>query len=206
MRIYAERPARAVLQVLADVALLAWALLVAHIALAVRAAVLALQGPAQRLTGAGEDIRGTFDGAARTAAGLPFVGEDLARALGTGTDAGDSLAASGRDLAASVTSAATGVGGAIVLVGILPVVLLWFALRARWVRAASSARLARSAGPDLLALHALTRRSTRTLLRVGPDPAAAWRAGDPAVVAALAGIELRALGLRAPDRPLSPSR
>ena len=52
------------------------------------------------------------------------------------------------------------------------------------------------AGPDLLALRALTRRSTATLLGVAPDPAAAWRHGDAAVVAALAAVELAALGLR----------
>lgn len=208
MRIYAERPGRALLQVLADVGVLAWALLVVHLARAVHAAVLALQAPARQLTGAGDSIRGAFDDAARTAAGVPFVGDDLARALGTGTDAGDSLATSGRDLAASVGSAATGVAAAIVLVGIVPVVIVWFTLRARWVHAAGSARLARSAGPDLLALHALTRRPTRALLRVTPDPAGAWRHGDPAVVAALAGIELAALGLRAPDAVpgVSPSR
>jgi hypothetical protein len=167
-----------------------------------------LQTPANRHTGAGDSIRGAFDGAARTAAGVPFVGDDLARALSTGTDAGDSLAGSGRDLAASVASAATGVAAAIVLVGIVPVVVVWFALRARWVRAARSARAARDAGPDLLALQALTRRPTRTLLAVTPQPASAWRHGDPAAIAALAGIELAALGLRAPDPAprVSPSR
>jgi hypothetical protein len=196
MRIYAERPGRAALQVLTDVAVLAWALLVVELAGTVHDAVLGLQAPAQRLTGAGDSIRGAFDGAARTASGVPFVGDDLARALGTGTDAGDSLATSGRDLAASVASAATGVSAAILLVGLVPVVVAWLALRARWVHAARSARLARAAGPDLLALHALTRRPTRALLRVTPHPAAAWRHGDPAVVAALAELELAALGLR----------
>ncbi len=211
MRIYAERPGRAALQVLTDVAVLAWALLVVELAGTVHDAVLGLQAPAQRLTGAGDSIRGAFDGAARTASDVPFVGDDLARALGTGTDAGDSLATSGRDLATSVASAATGVSAAILLVGLVPVVVAWLALRARWVHAARSARLARAAGPDLLALHALTRRPTRALLRVSPDPAGAWRHGDPAVVAALAELELAALGLRGPggrpaDAGVSPSR
>ena len=73
---------------------------------------------------------------------MPFVGDDLARALSTGTDVGDSLAGSGRDLAASVASAATGVAAAIVLVGIVPVVVVWLALRAR-----GSARPGRRAPP-----------------------------------------------------------
>ena len=35
------------------------------------------------------------------------------------------------------------------------------------------------------------------LLRVDPDPAAAWRRGDPPLVAQLAELELRRWGLRA---------
>ena len=202
MRIYAERPGRAVGQLLADVAVLGWVLLVVQVALAVRAAVVALQAPANRLTGAGDSIRGAFDGAARTAGGVPFVGDELARALGSGTQAGDSLAESGRGLADSVGAVATSLTAAIVLAGVVPVVLVWLALRVRWVRAADVARQARGSAPDLLALHALTRRSPAALLRVAPAPATGWREGDPAVVAALAAVELRALGLRG----VSPSR
>src|ERR687890_2774629 len=115
MRIYAERPGRVALQVLADVAVLVWVVVVVDLAQTAKALLLALQVPAGRLTGAGESLRGAFDNAATTASGVPFVGDDLARALGTGTGAGDSLSASGRDLAASVASAATGVAAAIVL-------------------------------------------------------------------------------------------
>jgi hypothetical protein len=221
MRIYAERPGRAGLQLLADIGVVVWVLLVVHLARAAQAALLGLQAPAQRLTGAGDSIRGAFDGAARTASGVPFVGDELARALSAGTGAGDSLSASGRDLSASVASAGMAVGAAVVVVGVVPVVLVWFALRVRWVRAARSAVVARAAAPDLLALHALTRRPTADLLRAtggtrsrdssgpsGPatghdlvppsDPATAWRLGDPDVVSALAAVELAALGLRNP--------
>ena len=206
MRIYAERPGRAGLQLLADAGIVVWVLLVVHLARATQAAVLGLQAPAQRLTGAGDSIRGAFDNAARTASGVPFVGDDLARALGTGTGAGDSLAASGRDLSASVAAAGFAVAAAVALVGVVPVVVVWFALRVRWVRAARSAVVARATGPDLLALHALTRRPTRALLRVAHDPAAGWRRGDPDVVTALAAVELAALGLRGPrtDRVVRP--
>ena len=83
MRIYAERPGRVLLQLLADAAVLAWVYVVVQFALAARDVVLQLQGPAGRLVGAGDAIRGAFDSAAATAAGVPFVGDDLARALGT---------------------------------------------------------------------------------------------------------------------------
>src|ERR687898_986791 len=87
MRIYAERPARAALQVLVDLTVLVWVFAVTELARATQAAVLALQAPAARLTGAGEAIRTTFDDAASTASGVPFVGDDLAGALGNGTGA-----------------------------------------------------------------------------------------------------------------------
>jgi hypothetical protein len=196
MRIYAERPGRALLQLLADAAVVVWIYVVVQVAQAARDVVLQLQGPAQRLTGAGDAISGAFDNAAATASGVPFVGDDLARALGTGSTAGDSLSSSGRELGAAATTAGTAVEVAILLLGVLPVVVVWLTLRVRWVRAAASARTARAADPDLLALQALTRRPTRRLLAVTPEPGAAWRSGDPATVAALAAVELDALGLR----------
>jgi hypothetical protein len=197
MRIYAERLGRALLQLLADVGVLAWVVFVVQFARAARDVVLQLQGPAGRLAGAGDAIRGAFDNAADTASGVPFVGDDLARALGSGSTAGDSLSSSGREIAATAATAGTAVLAAVVLLGVVPVVAVWFTLRVRWVRAAASARVARGADPDLLALQALTRRSTRRLLAVTPEPGAAWRGGDPDAVAALAAVELNALGLRA---------
>ena len=196
MRIYAERPGRALLQLLADAGVIVWVVFVVQLAQTARDVVLQLQGPAGKLTRAGDAIRDAFDNAAATASGVPFVGDDLARALGTGSAAGDSLASSGRDIAATAASAGTAVAAAILLLGVLPVVAVWLALRVRWVWIAASARTARVADPDLLALRALTRRPTRQLLEVTPDPGAAWRRGDPAAVSALAAVELEALGLR----------
>src|ERR687890_435369 len=108
MRIYAERPGRAALQVLADVAVLVWVVVVVDLARTAQALLLALQVPAGRLTGAGESLRGAFDNAATTASGVPFVGDDLARALGTGTGAGDSLAAAGNQQVEAIATFAFG--------------------------------------------------------------------------------------------------
>jgi hypothetical protein len=68
----------------------------------------------------------------------------------------------------------------------------------RWVLRVRAAHrmLLDSADPALFALRALTNRPLRQLHRVHPDPARAWRAGDPAATAALAELELAALGLR----------
>lgn len=202
MRFYAERPVRLIRQLLADAAVVAWLVLCVMVGRAAQAVILQLQGPAQTLTDSGEAIRGAFADAAGTADEVPFVGDDLARALGTGTGAGESLAAAGREQLETVASVAFGTAVGIVVLGALPVLLVWLPLRIRYARAAGSAVVARTSGHDLLALRALTHQPVRRLQAVSPDPAAAWRHHDRAVVAALAALELGSLGLNPPlNRP-----
>jgi hypothetical protein len=198
MRFYAERPLRLARQLLADVAVIAWAYLVVTFAQAARALVDQLHGPADALTSAGRTVRDTFAGAARTASGIPIVGDDLAKALGVGTGAGDSLAASGERQAQLIDTVGMWTAVAIVAFAAVPVVLVWLTVRLRYARTAGSAVAARARDVDLLALRALAHQPTRQLLRVSDDPAAAWRREDTAVVRELARLELRALGLRAP--------
>ncbi|OZM82641.1 hypothetical protein [Pseudonocardia sp. MH-G8] len=201
MRFYAERPARAFLQLLADVLAIGWVTLCVLVARAAHGVVLRLQEPARALAGAGDSISGAFDGAARTASEVPFVGDDLARALATGTGAGDSLTTAGQEQVETIAAVALGTGVVVVLLGALPVLLVWLPLRLRYARLARSAVAARAVDTDLLALRAIARRPVRQLLAVSPDPAAAWRRDDRGVVRALAALELRSLGLRAPRTP-----
>jgi hypothetical protein len=201
MRIYAERPIRAALQLLADLLAVGWIALCVYVAQTTQDLLLRLQEPARTLAGAGESIRGAFDDAARTASGVPFVGDDLARALGTGTGAGDSLAAAGNQQVEAIATFAFGTAVAIVVLGAMPVLMVWLPLRVRYARLTRSAVTARAVDTDLLALRAITRRPVRSLLKIAPDPAAAWRRDDRAVVRALAALELRSLGLRSPRTP-----
>jgi hypothetical protein len=201
MRIYAERPTRAALQLLADLLAVGWIALCVYVAQMAQDLLLQLQEPARTLAGAGESIRGAFDDAARTASGVPFVGDDLARALGTGTGAGDSLAAAGNQQLEAIATFAFGTAVAIVVLGAMPVLMVWLPLRVRYARLTRSAVTARAVDTDLLALRAITRRPVRSLLKIAPDPAAAWRRDDRAVVRALAALELRSLGLRSPRTP-----
>ena len=84
------------------------------------------------------------------------------------------------------------------LVPILFVGGLWVAMRWRFIRQAKAASglLRDGADADLFALRALATGRVQDLQRVSADPAAAWRAKDPAVVSALATVELRRLGFR----------
>lgn len=198
MRFYAERPLRVARQLLADVLVVVWVYLVVKFAQAARALINQLHGPADALTSAGENVRDAFAGAARTASGIPIVGDDLARALGVGTGAGDSLAASGERQTQLIDTVGMWTAVAIVAFAAVPVVLLWLSVRLRYARTAASAVDARARDMDLLALRALAHQPTRDLLRVSDDPAAAWRRDDGDVVRELARLELRALGLRSP--------
>jgi hypothetical protein len=198
MRIYAERPGRIALQVLADLLVIGWVVLVVDIALAAQDVILRLQGPAGALVDAGNAIRATFDGAARTAAELPLIGDALATALSGGTAAGERLAVAGQQQVDAVATVALGNAVGIVVLGALPVVIVWATLRLRYARAAGLAVAARGRDVDLLALRALARRPTRRLLDVAAFPTAAWRSGDREAVGRLAALELSSLGLRVP--------
>ncbi|TCK20054.1 hypothetical protein [Pseudonocardia endophytica] len=196
MRWYAERPGRLVPQLVADLLVLVWIVVAVLVGTAVRDGLLALQGPARTLATAGGQVRDTFTGASQTASGLPFVGDDLARALTPGVDAGAGLAQAGQDYGDSIGTLATAAGLLVPLALLLPVLLTWLPLRLRYARRAGAAVAARSSSPDLLALRALSRAPVRTLRNVSPDPAADWRAGDPSVTRRLASLELESLGLR----------
>ncbi|MHC1558741.1 hypothetical protein ACR9E3_07285 [Actinomycetospora sp. C-140] len=203
--VYAERPRRRARQFVADVAVLTWIAVVVSLAVVLHDTVLALQGPGRQLGGAGQNVRDTFAGAADTAAGVPFVGDDLARALSSGTGAGDSLVAAGEQEVAAVEALASGLAWLLVILALVPVLVTWVTLRVRWMLAARAVLVLRDglrAGTDdadLLALRALAHGSPRRLSRAVPGGAAAgWRRGEPHVLSRLAELELGRLGLRGP--------
>jgi hypothetical protein len=200
MRIYAEQRGRAARQVLADVLVLLWVVLIVEIARAAFSLIARLQTPGQGLSGAGKAIHDAFVDAVRSAAKAPGIGGGLASAFTTGARAGNSLTSSGQAFSDTVSTLALGTAVGIVFLGALPPVLVWLTLRIRWITAARSALAARAVDLDLLALRALARRPMRRLLTICPDPAAAWRRDDRAALRKLAALELRMLGLREPSQ------
>jgi hypothetical protein len=204
--VYAERPRRRARQFVADVAVLTWVAVVVSLAIALHELVLNLQGPGRDLGAAGAGVRDTFNGAAETASGVPFVGDDLAGALSGGTRAGDSLVTAGAQEVAAIDALASGLAWAVVLLAVLPVLAVWVTLRVRWMIAARAVIVLRDGvyDADLLALRALTLGSPRRLARRVPDAADGWRRGDPHVLARLADLELGRLGLQGPSMVRAP--
>ncbi|MBW0105816.1 hypothetical protein [Pseudonocardia sp. KRD291] len=201
MRLYAERPERLGRQVVADVLAAAWTVLAVVVGVTVHDGLLALQAPGRTLADAGGRIGETFAGAAGAARTIPFVGEDLARAFDPATGTGADLVRAGQEYGDTIATVALWSGVLVTLGALLPVLLGWLPLRLRYARRAGAAVVARETCPDLLALRALGRVPVRRLVQVAPDPATAWRRGDPAVIHRLAALELSDLGLRTPAEP-----
>jgi hypothetical protein len=198
MKPYAERLPRLAAQLLADFMAVGWAYVVVRFAEITRDLVLRLQPPANQLTEAGTTVSKVFASAAGSAQKLPFVGGQLADALRGGQAAGLSLADVGRHQYETIASVGSGSALVLVLVGAMPLVLGWLPLRVHYARFAHEAADCRKRDVSLLALRALTHVRVRALRQVSDDPAAAWRREEPDVVAGLAALELRRLGLRPP--------
>lgn len=200
MRLYADRPDRRALQLAADVGLLLWALLWVLVARVVHGAVLVLAEPGVAVEDLGRSISDSMDSAAGVAGDVPVVGDDLAVPFESLGEAGGGVTGAGQAVQDAVATLA---GVLAVVLVVLPVGWLlwrWLPWRLRWAREAGAAARLAAAGEDLelLAARAV---ATAPLTRLAALPAgtgAAWRAGDPAAVRALAGLELQRLGLQPP--------
>ncbi len=200
MKWYADRPARLIRQLIADLLAAGWVWLWVWVALRVREFVLSLRAPGDRMVDAGGGIRDAFSGAADKARGVPVVGDELADALGRGTRAGESLAGAGDAQIGVVQDTATWLAVALIAVPVMFLLITWLPLRVRFALRARAAMKLRGK-PDLLALRALTTLPSRALSWHDGDPAAAWRSGDPEVVAELARRHLASLGIVERPRP-----
>ena len=204
MRLYADRPDCRARQVASDVGLLAWAVLWALVARAVHQAVLVLAEPGRSVEDLGRSIADTMGSAAGAAGDLPVVGDDLATPMAALGRAGSSLAGAGQDTQDAVSTLATVLALVLVALPVGWMLVRWLRWRLRWARevgAVDRMTAGRRLGPpelELLAARALATAPLPALAALPAGTGAGWRAGEPAAVRALAGLELRRLGLRLP--------
>lgn len=203
MQLYADTTGRRGAQAAADALVVVWIVVWVRVASWLHGLVQRLADPGEVLESAGLGLTDRALDAAETVAGVPAVGDDLRRPLDVIAEAGRDIAGAGVRQQEVVGSLATGLAAVVVVGAVLAVLALWLPWRLRWVlQVREVARaLAASPEPSLLALRALTNRPLRELRGIDPDPAGAWRAGDPVVVRRLAELELAALGLRAGTGP-----
>ncbi|MGW5878965.1 hypothetical protein ACWFMI_20690 [Nocardiopsis terrae] len=200
MKLYADTPVRACLQLVCDLSALVWAFVWIHAALALRETLLSLNRPGELMSSTGTGLTEHMDTAAENVRQVPLAGEALAAPFTDLSGTGESLSAAGDSFQDSVGTLALTLP---LLVAALPLFLLaatWLPARARWiVRATGTVRL-RALSPEartrLLALRALSGAPAAGLAAVHEDPAGAWQENDRTAVAELAALELRRLGLR----------
>lgn len=200
MVLYSDYPSARTRQVLADALALLAAGIVIVVAASMAAAIRTLGGFGRDLEMAGLDFQSGLTDAAETLGGVPLVGEGIRGPFDLAADAGASVADAGRQQQAFVEIVAATTGWLIALLPLSLLVTLWLVPRIRFAVRSHRLRGMIAAGmtADTLAARALARAPLGQLVAVHPDPAAAWRSNDPALVRALAHIELRRAGIR-PD-------
>jgi hypothetical protein len=200
MKLYADLGTRRAGQLAGDLLLVVWVWVWARVGVAVHDAVDALGAVGQQVEEGGASLAGNLGEAARGAAAVPLVGDQLRAPFDAAAGAGRALAAAGRTQQEAVSDLALLLGWAIALVPIAVVVLFWVPRRVGFARRAGAARrhLASAGDLDLFALRAMTSQPMHRLARVGDDPVGGWRRGDAEVVRRLADLELRESGLRVP--------
>jgi hypothetical protein len=200
MQPYAQHPALRSRQVAADLGMLVWLIGWLLVARAVHSAVLALAAPGRAVEDLGTSVAGDMRSAAEAAQSVPIVGDELSGPFDALADAGGSVTGAGQAAQDAVGTLAAVLAVVLVVLPVGWLLLRWLPWRLRYVREAGAARRMLTGTPDL---HVFAARALATvpLPRLAALPAgtgAAWQAGDPAAVRALAGLELDRLGLRLP--------
>lgn len=200
MKLYADTPVRACLQLVSDLFALVWVCLWIFAALSLREVLLTLNRPGELMAGTGAGLTEHMNTAAENVRQVPLAGDALAAPFTDISGSGESLSAAGSSLQETASSLALTLP---LLVALLPLLLLaatWLPARARWIRRATSTKKLIGLSPEartrLLALRALSLASPAELMAVHEDPAGAWQENDADTVTELAALELRRLGLR----------
>ncbi len=200
MVFYAHSPARRARQVATDLLVLVWVYVAVRAGQAVHEATLRLAAPGRALEQAGRDVGSNLHSAAAQLGELPLVGSDVRGPLDRAAASTQTLVRAGQEQQTSVGQLAVLLGVLVAAIPIVLVLVVWLPARVRFARRAGAAQhfVDDGADLDLFALRAMANQPMHVLARVSDDPAGAWRRGDPAVVRALAVLELRSVGLRPP--------
>ena len=194
---YATTPGRLAAQLFSDVAVFVWTGAWLIVGMAVNDAVAAIADAGRKVKNGATGIASNLAAAGEGAQNIPMVGDAVGKPLAMASDAALSIAGAGHSLDATGSWLAGLLGVSVIALPLLIVVVPWLLLRLRFFRRKwlVTGMAATPAGEQLLALRALTDRSPRALAAIGADPVGGWRRDDPAIIRALASLELRAAGI-----------
>lgn len=196
MALYAPPSAKLARQLALDALVVTWCVGWWVVGRATDAAIRGLAAVPRSAEQSGRDLQQRLNEAAEAAGRVPVAGESLRAPLDDIAGSVNGLIAGSVDLTAQLENLATIAGLTGFLLPVLLVVPFWLWYRIRFVRdsRAVAALIASGTATEWLALRAVTRQPLRRLAKVTDDPAGAWRAGDPAVIARLAELERRTNG------------
>jgi hypothetical protein len=202
MKLYADAHARRTRQILADVLFLLWLLGWVWMGHVVQHGTSQLAGVGRQTDASASSLAAGLTSASDSLRDLPVVGGQVSAPFDQMSSASEQLAAAGRTQVTMVNRLSWALGISIAVIPILSVGVFFVPARWRFAREATAGSrfIDAAADLDLFALRALARQPMHVLARVSDDPAGAWRAGDRAVVTALAELELRDAGLSMPAR------
>jgi hypothetical protein len=201
MKLYADTPTRRTRQLAGDLLAVAWIAVWVWLALELREQLLRLRAPGEALERAGSSFSGALGEASDRIGEVPVVGDDVSGALRRAGGAGDTVAEAGRSQQEAVEQLALWLPLLMLLLAAGIVLVRRLPGRLAWAREAGAATRA-LAGPDaaeIFAVRAIAHRPAAELATLPAATVTRWRAGDPDATAALAELQLRALGLRTPD-------
>jgi hypothetical protein len=206
VKLYSDVPGQRFGQLLGDLLLIGWIAVCIALGLTVYRITTALGGPGRTASDAGDGLAEDLRRMSEPVGRVPAVGDQLRAPIDGAAGAAAKLAQAGRDQAHAVEQLAVLLAGVAIGLPVLFAVLIWLPRRIRFSRRATAAQrfIDSAADLDLFALRAMANQPMQRLARITDDPVAAWRAGNPTVVARLADLELRSCGLRAPARRPAP--
>ncbi|MEU6134520.1 hypothetical protein [Nocardioides sp. NPDC047086] len=199
MKLYADRPPRLAAQLLADLMTVAWVVCWVLIGRFVHEMVSALAVPGEKMDDAGTSLSAKLLEAAGKVDDLPLVNDGIAVPFEGAAKAADQLRAAGEAQVEAVSTLAIWLAVGVVVVPVLMWLMVYVPLRWRFIRNATSTQrfLEAGTGADLVALRAMATQPLHKLVTISDDPVGAWRDGDAEVVARLAELELKSVGLSA---------
>lgn len=202
MVFYARPSWRLVRQIVADLFVVVWGIGWWLVGRVTDGVIRALAEPARQASHIGADLRRQLTDAAVQANGVPLVGRELRRPFDAMAGSADAIVTTAQQQIAAIEQAATFTGWLTFAIPTAIILVLWLPRRIAFARRSGQIRALLTAGDgeQLLALRALATQPLANLRSVGPDPVAGWRAGDPAVIAALAELELIRAGASRPRR------
>ncbi|HSK97837.1 MAG TPA: hypothetical protein VK891_14540 [Euzebyales bacterium] len=198
MKVYAERPVRALGQFVADLLLVAWVGGWVWLGLQFHDRLDALRGPTRQVGEASSDLANSLSNTGEQLRGLQLVGELLAAPF-------DAIVGSARQLVDASENSDRAIAQladlSMVVTAFFPIVFaltVWVVLRGRWMRRATAAARLRASGygDGLLAAQAL---GTARLDQLAPLANPGNPLDDPISRRRLASYQLRRLGLRSYD-------